>query len=206
MSHSMSSSSDTVNLTLLGDGSVGKSSIIRAFRVDGFSRIYEQVLQTFIGSKIVLNGCVLLQTVGCDFFEKKMTIKGDMIISMRVYGTMKMNCAWTAVHPHIAINATDVGGQSINSKNLRQYLSGTSIVFLVYDLTSPESFRNLDDWLTAARKYSQKARIYLIGNKVCFIVQTSNIEIILCTYIRLIYLHFGKCLPSSMTSLLLRTS
>ena len=43
MAHAISSSSDTVNLTLLGDGSVGKSSIIRAFRVDGFSRIYEQV-------------------------------------------------------------------------------------------------------------------------------------------------------------------
>ena len=84
------------------------------------------------------------QTVGCDFFEKKMSIKGDMIISLRVY---------------------DVGGQSINSKNLRQYLSGTSIIFLVYDLTNPDSFQDLEDWLSAARKYSQKARVYLIGNK-----------------------------------------
>lgn len=74
-----------------------------------------------------------------------MTIKGDMIISLRVY---------------------DVGGQSINSKNLREYLSGASVLFLVYDLTNPESFRNLEDWLRAARKYSQKARIYLVGNKV----------------------------------------
>ena len=87
----------------------------------------------------------LLQTIGCDFFEKKMNIKGDMIISMRVY---------------------DVGGQSINSKNLRQYLSGTSIIFLVYDLTNPESFHNLEDWLSAVKQYTDKARVYLIGNKV----------------------------------------
>lgn len=66
----------------------------------------------------------------------------------------------------ISLRVYDVGGQSINSKNLRQYLSGTSIVFLVYDVTNPESFRNLDDWFGAAKKYSQKARIYLIGNKV----------------------------------------
>lgn len=86
-----------------------------------------------------------VQTVGCDFFEKKMTIKGDSIISLRVY---------------------DVGGQSINSKNLREYLGGASIVFLVYDLTNPESFSNLDDWKSAVKKYAPKSRIYLIGNKV----------------------------------------
>jgi Ras-related protein Rab-28 len=72
----------------------------------------------------------------------------------------------------ISLRVYDVGGQSINSKNLKQYLGGTSIIFLVYDLTNPESFQNLEDWLSAARKYSQKARIYLIGNKVTHLYAT----------------------------------
>jgi GTPase SAR1 family protein len=31
------------NLALVGDGAVGKSSIIRAFCTDGFDRVYQQV-------------------------------------------------------------------------------------------------------------------------------------------------------------------
>lgn len=78
-----------------------------------------------------------------------MSVKGDTVISLRVY---------------------DIGGQSLNSKNLKQYLSGASVIFLVYDVTNRESFQNLDDWLNQVRRNSDKSKIYVIGNKVILII------------------------------------
>ena len=121
-----SSSSSTCSLSVLGDGSVGKSSIIAAFESDGFTRVYKQ-------------------TIGVDFFEKKLHIRGDTHLSLRIW---------------------DIGGQSINSKNLDKYLSGSDVVFLVYDVTNADSFSNLDDWLTRIREHSKSNRIYLVGNKI----------------------------------------
>lgn len=47
------SNDPTCKLILLGNGSVGKSAIIERFVADGFDRVYKQ-------------------TVGLDFFEKKL--------------------------------------------------------------------------------------------------------------------------------------
>ena len=114
------------NLTVVGDGAVGKSSIIAAFRNDGFARFYTQ-------------------TVGIEFYEKVFCIRGDKYVSLRVW---------------------DIGGQSINSNNLQQYLSSAHIVFIVYDVTNPESFTNIDDWLSMVKKFSKAMHIVLVGNKV----------------------------------------
>lgn len=58
------------------------------------------------------------------------------------------------------------GGQSMNSKNLPQYLSSSQIIFIVYDVTNPESFANVDDWLRVVNSYAPSARVHLVGNKV----------------------------------------
>ena len=118
--------SDAFSLAIVGDGSSGKSSIINAFKSDGFSPNYKQ-------------------TIGIDFYKKLLKIR-DQIISLRVW---------------------DVGGQSINSKNLNKYISNSNIIFLNYDITNADSFRNLDDWLIQIRKYcTNQQHIYLIGNKI----------------------------------------
>jgi small GTP-binding protein len=113
------------SLTILGDGSTGKSSIINAFKTEGFTPVYKQ-------------------TIGCDFYEKTLSIRSREI-SLKVW---------------------DIGGQSIHSKNLVQYLGSSAAVFLVYDVTNMESFTNLDDWLTVARKHSKSKFIYIVGNKI----------------------------------------
>lgn len=120
------SSEHSCTLAVLGDGSVGKSTIISAFRTEGFQPVYKQ-------------------TIGCDFYEKLLIIKNNTRISLRVW---------------------DIGGQSIHSKNLRQYVETTNAVMLVYDVTSPESFANIQDWLLQLRKYNSTKFVYLIGNKV----------------------------------------
>jgi len=58
-------SSKTITLALVGDGTVGKSSITQVFVKDGFSPVYRQ-------------------TLGVDFLEKKCSLRGDMAVSVRL--------------------------------------------------------------------------------------------------------------------------
>ncbi|RYH05571.1 GTP-binding protein [archaeon] len=117
---------NSCSLAIIGDGSVGKSTIINAFKTDGFQPVYKQ-------------------TIGCDFFEKQLTLRSHQLISLRVW---------------------DIGGQSIHSKNLEAYLTPANAIMLVYDVTNQESFDNLSDWLMQLRKYNQTKHVYLMGNKV----------------------------------------
>lgn len=119
-------SKDSCSLAIVGDGSVGKSTIINAFKTDGFVPVYKQ-------------------TIGCDFYERQLQIRSDFLISLRVW---------------------DIGGQSIQSKNLESYINHANAIMLVYDVTNTESFANLDDWLSQIHKYSTTKFIYLVGNKV----------------------------------------
>ena len=116
---------DSCSLAIIGDGSVGKSSIINAFKTDGFLPVYKQ-------------------TIGCDFYEKTLAIR-NRNVSLKVW---------------------DIGGQSIHSKNIEQYVGSSSAIFLVYDVTNTDSFVNLDDWLRIALKYSTSKYIYVVGNKI----------------------------------------
>lgn len=122
----MATTDDIFSLSIIGDGSTGKSSIINAFKTDGFIPVYKQ-------------------TVGIDFYEKSLPLRGDVSVSLRIW---------------------DCGGQSIHSKNLEKYIVNSSVIFLVYDLTNIESFNNLDDWLSKVRKYSNSKLLYLVGNKL----------------------------------------
>lgn len=54
----------------------------------------------------------------------------------------------------------------MNSKNLPQYLSSSQVVFIVYDVTNPESFANVDDWLRLVRQFAPQCKVHLVGNKV----------------------------------------
>lgn len=130
---------ESCSLAICGDGAVGKSTITAAFKTDGFLPVYKQ-------------------TVGVDFYEKKLQIRGDTVVSLRLW---------------------DVGGQSIQSKNLKGYVNHSDAIMLVYDVTNAESFRNLDDWLTQVRPLSKSnVKIYLIANKIDLISlrQISSID------------------------------
>ncbi len=119
-------STDSCSLAIVGDGAVGKSTIINAFRTDGFVPVYKQ-------------------TIGCDFYERQLQIRSDYLVSLRVW---------------------DIGGQSIQSKNLESYINSANAIMLVYDVTNSESFGNLDDWLSQIHKNAKTKFIYLVGNKV----------------------------------------
>jgi len=116
-----------VQFALVGDGSVGKSSLVQALQTEeSCSRQYKQ-------------------TIGFDMAERLVVLPNQKEVSLQV---------------------RDVGGQSIRSNNLEQYLYSAQAIFLVYDCTNAESLSNLDDWLTVVRKYAPpQVKLYVIGNK-----------------------------------------
>lgn len=53
-------------VAIIGDGSVGKSTIINAFKTDGFQQVYKQ-------------------TIGCDFYERQLALRNNQNVSLRVW-------------------------------------------------------------------------------------------------------------------------
>ena len=94
---------------------------------------------------------VYKQTIGIDFMEKKLKVRDK----------------------EIALQVWDIGGQSIGSKMLPQYVWGADIIFLCYDITDVQSFADAEDWLSLTRRapaseHAEKGRgaVYLVGNKI----------------------------------------
>jgi len=113
---------------LLGDASVGKTSVAMRFTQGHFKKAYKQ-------------------TIGLDFFIKRLVLPGDLYVGVQVW---------------------DIGGHSIGSKMLSNYIHGSHAILLVYDITNYQSFQNLEDWMRLVRKvYSRNNLPYvaLIGNK-----------------------------------------
>jgi len=65
------------------------------------------------------------QTVGVDFFIRRLSLPPRHEVALQIW---------------------DIGGQSIGSKMVGNYISGAHAVLLCYDITNYESFANLEDW------------------------------------------------------------
>ena len=68
----------------------------------------------------------------------------------------------------VALQIWDIGGQSIGSKMITNYISGAHAILLCYDITNFESFANLEDWYgLVTRTFGGVKRPYLaiVGNK-----------------------------------------
>ncbi len=87
------------------------------------------------------------QTIGVDWFIKRVVLPGDV---------------------HVALQIWDIGGQTIGSKMVSNYIYGAQAVLLVYDITNYQSFQDLEDWLALVKKTfeaEQLPYIALCGNK-----------------------------------------
>lgn len=65
------------------------------------------------------------QTIGLDFFVRHIELPSGVNVAMQVW---------------------DIGGQSIGSKMVQNYIFGADAVLFVYDLTNHDSFDDLEDW------------------------------------------------------------
>ncbi|KAM5192962.1 ras-related protein Rab-28 isoform 2-T2 [Mantella aurantiaca] len=131
MSDSEEESQDRqLKIVVLGDGACGKTSLAMRFAQESFGKQYKQ-------------------TVGLDFFLKRMTLPGNLNVTLQVW---------------------DIGGQTIGGKMLDKYIYGTQGVLLVYDITNYQSFENLEDWFSMVKKVNEESEtqpfVALVGNKI----------------------------------------
>jgi len=115
---------------VVGDGAVGKTSLIMRFCEDAFKQSYKQ-------------------TIGLDFFIKRLVLPGNV---------------------HTTLQIWDIGGQQIGGKMLSNYIFGSHAVLFVYDVTSAESFKNVEDWLDvvlqSCKNQEKMPYLGLVGNKM----------------------------------------
>ncbi|XP_074085880.1 ras-related protein Rab-28 [Macrotis lagotis] len=119
-----------LKVVLLGDGTSGKTSLATRFAQEAFGKQYKQ-------------------TVGLDFFLKRITLPGNLNVTLQVW---------------------DIGGQTIGGKMLDKYIYGAQGVLLVYDITNYQSFENLEDWYNIVKKVNEESEtqplVALVGNKI----------------------------------------
>ena len=60
----------------------------------------------------------------------------------------------------------DLAGQPTYRDLRQRYMVGSSMAFLVYDVTRPSTFLSLDDWYKNFRKVCPDAIVALVANKV----------------------------------------
>ncbi|KAM5285495.1 ras-related protein Rab-28 isoform 4-T9 [Hipposideros larvatus] len=130
MSDSEEESQDRqLKIVVLGDGASGKTSLATCFAQETFGKQYKQ-------------------TVGLDFFLRRITLPGNVNVTLQVW---------------------DIGGQTIGGKMLDKYIYGAQGILLVYDITNYQSFENLEDWYTVVKKVSEESEtqplVALVGNK-----------------------------------------
>ncbi|XP_032808419.1 ras-related protein Rab-28 isoform X2 [Petromyzon marinus] len=118
-----------LKIVILGDGASGKTSLATRFAQEAFGKQYKQ-------------------TVGLDFFLKRITLPGNVSVTLQVW---------------------DIGGQTLGGKMLDKYIYGAHGVLLVYDITNYQSFEDLEDWLGMVRKVNEEAErqpnVALVANK-----------------------------------------
>ena len=112
-------------ILIIGDGAVGKTSICKQITTQEFFSDYHL-------------------TVGCDFFIKKIMVKGICVI-MQIF---------------------DVGGQDHFAKLRSAFAGGAKGIFLAYDVTRRDSFFNLENWFNSIKtELDEKAPKVLIATK-----------------------------------------
>lgn len=87
------------------------------------------------------------QTVGVDFHIRRLNIPPKFQAALQLW---------------------DIGGQSIGSKMVGNYVAGAHAVLLCYDITNYDSFANLEDWyriVATTFKSSSMPYIALVANK-----------------------------------------
>ncbi|XP_029112086.1 ras-related protein Rab-28 isoform X1 [Scleropages formosus] len=118
-----------LKIVLIGDGAAGKTSLASRFAQEAFGKQYKQ-------------------TMGLDFFLKRITLPGNLNVTLQVW---------------------DIGGQTIGGKMLDKYIYGAQGILLVYDITNYQSFENLEDWYGAVKKANEESEVQpviaLVGNK-----------------------------------------
>ena len=112
-------------IVFLGNSGVGKSAILRRFKLDEFQ----------VGNE---------STIGCEFFAKIVYIN-DIEQKLLLW---------------------DTAGQEVFRSFTQNFLRGSKVIVIVYDITDEKIINQIDNWLHESKKQLQKPKIILVGNKI----------------------------------------
>jgi small GTP-binding protein len=78
---------------------------------------------------------------------------------------------------HVKIHLWDTAGQERYKSITAAYYKGSKGAVIVYDITRPETFNNIDKWFNEIREYGEKnVQLIMIGNK-CDLNDLRSVEI-----------------------------
>ena len=121
-------SGKTFKVILIGNMSVGKSTIINRFINIGYSSEYKP-------------------TIGIDIFQKEIYIDGKMI----------------------NLTIWDTAGSEKYQSVVKSYYRGTDLLFLVFDVTNEQSFKDVMKWYEEYKSNDpryEECIVNVIGNKI----------------------------------------
>lgn len=67
---------------------------------------------------------------------------------------------------YVKLTIWDTGGQEKFKPLLPNYFRGGQGALVVFDVTNPESFRSVEDWVAQVKRYCGDIPLILVGNKV----------------------------------------
>ena len=113
------------HIVTLGDGQVGKTSIILRYIENSFSLNY-------------------LSTIGIDSKIKKVKLSNGEEVKVKI---------------------SDTAGQERFKSIASNYMKKANGILLVYDITNPKSFEDINNWFSEIKQDDNPKPIILIGNK-----------------------------------------
>ena len=131
---------------LVGDGTVGKTSIAMRFTDDSFNKrcacpgaIHPFNAIYLYSLCIFWRDCSYKQTIGLDFFIKQLSLPGNVNVAVQACrrpASVARNAA--DPRPCSLLQLWDIGGQTIGGKMIGNYIFGSHAVLLVYDITNQQ--------------------------------------------------------------------
>ena len=115
-------------MVVLGDGAVGKTSLIRRFIDKTFKTDYKS-------------------TIGVSHLVKKYALSDTITVTLNLW---------------------DLAGQEMFKSVRKMYFQGAEAAAIVYDVTRPETFQNIEKWMAEIEDLRQNPNFVsiLIGNKI----------------------------------------
>ncbi|MHA1798117.1 MAG: GTP-binding protein [Candidatus Helarchaeota archaeon] len=115
-------------MVVLGDGAVGKTSLIRRFIDKTFKTDYKS-------------------TIGVSHLVKKYNLSEKISVTLNLW---------------------DLAGQEMFKSVRKMYFQGAEAAALVYDVTRPETFEHIDNWINEIKDLRDNPNFVsiLIGNKI----------------------------------------
>ena len=144
-------------LVFVGDISVGKTAIVNRFIKNNFSGDYDVKKINFLN----LN---LQATIGVDFATKNIVYKNNSL----------------------KLQIWDSAGQERYKSLIPSYVRGSSIIFIVFDVSNKNTFNNIITWINFIKEINTEESILILcGNKVDLPREVSandgkNLAVFLC--------------------------